>query len=37
MEVKNLSWNEHTAKKNHSLLLRSLRSFIVGKSGCGNW
>jgi len=36
MEVKNLSWNEHMAnKKNHSLLPKSLRGLIVGKSGCG--
>jgi len=36
MEVINLSWNEHIAnKKNHSILLQSLRGLIVGKSGCG--
>jgi len=35
MEVKNFSWNKHIAKKNHSLLPRSLRGLIVGKSGCG--
>jgi len=36
MEVKNLSWNEHIAnEKNHSLLPKSLRGLIVGKSGCG--
>jgi len=36
MEVKNLSWNEHIANKNnHSLLPKSLRGLIVGKSGCG--
>jgi len=35
MDVKNLSWNEHIAKKNHSILPRSLRDLIVGKSGCG--
>jgi len=36
MEVKNLSWNKHIAnKKNHSLLPKSLRGLIVGKSGCG--
>ena len=36
MEVKNLSWNEHIVnKKNQSLLPKSLRGLIVGKSGCG--
>ena len=36
MEVKNLSWNEHTGnKKNHNFLPQSLRGLIVGKSGCG--
>jgi len=36
MELKNLSWNEHIAnKKNHNLLLKSLRGLIVGKLGCG--
>jgi len=36
MEVKNISWNEHTANKNnHPLLPKSLRYLIVGKSGCG--
>jgi len=36
MEVKNLSWNEHTGnKKNHNLLPQSLRGLIVCKSGCG--
>jgi len=36
MEVKNFSWNEHRAnKKNHSLLPKSLRGLVVGKSGCG--
>ena len=36
MEIKNLSWNEHIANKNnHPLLPKSLRSLIVGKSGCG--
>jgi len=28
MVVKNLSWNEHTANKNHSLLPRSLRVWL---------
>jgi len=36
MEIKNLSWNEHTANKNnHPLLPKRLRGLIVGKSGCG--
>ena len=36
MEIKNLSWNENvTNKNNHPLLPKSLRGWIVGKSGCG--
>ena len=36
MEIKDLSWNEVTAKKfNNPLLPRSIRGIIVGKSGCG--
>jgi len=36
MEIKNVSWNEHIANKNnHPLLPKSLRSLILGKSGCG--
>jgi len=36
MEVKNLSWNEHTANKNnHSFSPKSLRGLIVGKTDCG--
>ena len=36
MEVQDLSWNEITSKRfNHSLLPRSIRGLIIGKSGCG--
>ena len=36
MEIKDLSWNEVTAKRfNNPLLPRSIRGIIVGKSGCG--
>ena len=36
MEIKDLSWNEVTAKRFNNLLLpRSIRGIIVGKSGCG--
>ena len=36
MEIKDLSWNEVVSKRfNHSLLPRSIRGIIVGKSGCG--
>lgn len=36
MEVKDLSWNEMLCKRyNHSLLPKSVRGIIVGKSGCG--
>ena len=36
MEIKDLSWNEVTAKRfNNPLLSRSIRGIIVGKSGCG--
>jgi len=36
MEIKYLSWNKNvTNKNNHPLLPKSLRSLIVGKSGCG--
>ena len=36
MEIKDLSWNENMTKRfNNPLLPRSIRSIIVGKSGCG--
>jgi len=36
MKVKNISWNENkTNESNHTLLPKSLRGLIVGKSGCG--
>ena len=36
MEIADLSWNEVTSKRfNHSLLPKSIRGIIVGKSGCG--
>ena len=36
MEIKDLSWNEVTAKRfNNPLLPRSIRGIIVGKPGCG--
>ena len=36
MEMKDLSWNEVTAKRfNNPLLPRIIRGIIVGKSGCG--
>lgn len=36
MEVKDLSWNEMQYKRfNHSLLPKSIRGVIIGKSGCG--
>lgn len=36
MEVKDLSWNETLSKRNNnSLLPRSIRGLIIGKSGCG--
>jgi len=36
MEVKDLSWDENTSKRNNNPLLpRSIRGLIVGKSGCG--
>ena len=36
MDVKDLSWNETLSKRfNSSLLPRSIRGVIVGKSGCG--
>ena len=36
MEIKDLSWNESITKRfNNSLLPRSIRGIIVGKSGCG--
>lgn len=36
MEIKDLSWNETISKRqNSSLLPRSIRGLIVGKSGCG--
>ena len=36
MEIRDLSWNETTMKRfNNSLLPRSIRGIIVGKSGCG--
>ena len=36
MEIKDLSWNEVTAKRfNHPLLPRSIRGIIIGKAGCG--
>ena len=36
MEIVDLSWNEVTSKRfNHSLLQKSIRGIIVGKSGCG--
>ena len=35
MEIADLSWNEVTSRKfNYSLLPRSIRGIIVGKSGC---
>jgi hypothetical protein len=36
MEIQDLSWNEHLAKRNNSPLLpRSIRGLLIGKSGCG--
>jgi hypothetical protein len=36
MDVKELSWNEMLSKRyNSSLLPRSIRGLIIGKSGCG--
>ena len=36
MDVKDLSWNEALSKRfNSSLLPRSVRGVIIGKSGCG--
>ena len=36
MEIADLSWNKVTSRRfNHSLLPRSIRGIIVGKSGCG--
>ena len=36
MEIADLSWNEVISKRfNNSLLPRSIRGIIVGKSGCG--
>ena len=36
MEIKDLSWNDHTHKRfNNPLLPRSIRGLIIGKSGCG--
>ena len=36
MEIKDLSWNEMLSKRyNSSLLPRSIRGLIIGKSGCG--
>jgi hypothetical protein len=37
MEIQDLSWNEHLAKRlNSPLLPRSIRGLLIGKSGCGN-
>ena len=36
MDVKDISWNDITSKRfNHSLLPKSIRGLIIGKSGCG--
>ena len=36
MEIKDLSWNENIHKRfDNTLLPRSIRGIIVGKSGCG--
>jgi hypothetical protein len=36
MEIQDLSWNEHLAKRHNSRLLpRSIRGILIGKSGCG--
>jgi hypothetical protein len=36
MEIQDLSWNEHLAKRyNCPLLPRSIRGLLIGKSGCG--
>ena len=36
MQVQNLAWNENQSKRfNHPLLPKGIRSFIIGKSGCG--
>ena len=36
MDITDLSWNENTRNRfNNSLLPRSIRGLIVGKSGCG--
>ena len=36
MEIRDLSWNKTITKRfNNSLLPRSIRGIIVGKSGCG--
>ena len=36
MKIKNLAWNKNQSKRcNHALLPQSIRSLIIGKSGCG--
>ena len=36
MDVKDISWNDIITKRfNHSLLPKSIRGLIIGKSGCG--
>jgi hypothetical protein len=36
MEIQDLSWNEHLAKRHNSPLLpRSIRGLLIDKSGCG--
>jgi ABC-type lipoprotein export system ATPase subunit len=36
MEIQDLSWDEHLAKRhNSSLLPRSIGGLLIGKSGCG--
>ena len=36
MEIADLSWNEVISRRsNHTLLPKSIRGIIVGKSGCG--
>jgi hypothetical protein len=36
MEIQDLSWKEHLAKRHNSpLLSRSIRGLLIGKSGCG--
>jgi hypothetical protein len=36
MEIQDLSWNAHLAKRHDNpLLRRSIRGLLIGKSGCG--